>query len=92
MDEDEGGFCPDWVLVVPSFCENRVYIYVHTFLQGRCIIWDKMDRKMKGSLTLVGKNVNHFLYFLKHFCGNSDLQLSSDRLRESLYREIWMFY
>lgn len=49
MDEDEGGFCPDWVLVVPSFCENRVYIYVHTFLQGRCIIWDKMDRKMKGS-------------------------------------------
>lgn len=28
MDEDEGGFCPDWVLVVPSFCENRVYIYM----------------------------------------------------------------
>lgn len=46
---------------------------------------------MKGSLALVGKNVNHSYIFLKHFCGNSDLQLSSDRLR-SLYREIWMFY
>lgn len=36
MDEDEGGFCPDWVLVVPSFCENRVYIYM-------CILFCRED-------------------------------------------------
>lgn len=43
MDEDEGGFCPDSVLVVPPFCEEYIYI---VFFLGRCIIWDKMDRKI----------------------------------------------
>lgn len=38
MDEDEGGFCPDWVLVVPSFCENRVYIYIYM-----CILFCRED-------------------------------------------------
>lgn len=33
MDEDEGGFCPDSVLVVPSFCEE--YIYIYSFFLGK---------------------------------------------------------
>lgn len=47
MDEDEGGFCPDWVLVVPSFCENRVYIYM-------CILFCREEDVLFG-IRWIGK-------------------------------------
>lgn len=86
MDEDEGGFCPDSVLVVPSFCEEYIYIYIVFFL-GRCIIWDKMDRK------IVEKKCVWLLVHLKNEINDNnsvlterDLQLSSYYLKSKSIR------
>ena len=82
MDEDEGGFCPDSVLVVPPFCEKYIYI---VFLLGRCIIWDKMDGKIvekKCVLVHLKNEINDNNSVLIE----RDLQLSSYYLKSKSIR------